>query len=185
MNIFIDLDDTLYMTSSLIQGGTVAEILLAELHAPLFENAKATIEEFNKKGHTCCCVSARGILDSEEINISKCRMRSDGFMGNDKPLITACVSGAKEKLVGINFFYTNYFKQKEIDKKNTVLIDNDFDEIVSAARFGISAIFFAPYLDSIDAKTQSIMDELDVKVARSWLEVGQILNDLELNNKQL
>lgn len=46
MNIFIDLDGTLYDTKGVQKGNTLAHILIAEAKAPLFENSKSTIEGF-------------------------------------------------------------------------------------------------------------------------------------------
>lgn len=183
MNIFIDLDDTLYNTSSVIQGNKTADVLLAELYAPVFENAKETIEDINARGHKCIAISARGIMDNEEVDISKRKLAADGFMHAKDNLISACITYVARKFDGIEIFYKSYSKQDKIDTNNTILIDNDFSQIVSVATKGITTIFFMPNPDAIDQDSQTLINKLSIRIASSWIEIGQIIKDIEFKNE--
>lgn len=103
MNIFIDLDGTLYDTLSVQKGKTLAHLLLAELNAPLIENSKSAIENFCKNKHSCFITTSRGLLDDEEAQITKQRLKSDGFLNSnvDQSLLKGVAFYSKSKINAI------------------------------------------------------------------------------------
>ena len=84
MNIFTDLDGTLYDTDAALNGSTVYHILMAELRAPLFDNAKEVIKEFKEQDHIVMALTKRGLIDDEEVKITKQRFQIDGFIDYDE-----------------------------------------------------------------------------------------------------
>lgn len=178
MNIFIDLDGTLYDTESVQKGKTLAHLLLAELNAPLFDNAKTAIEDFCKEGASCFIVTGRGCMDDEEVQITKRRLREDGFLipvNIPQPLLTGAAFYARSKYKAISDIYRKFY-DSDVDKSNTLLIDNDISQIIEAALGGIKTILFAKDCGYIGKETQELLDKLNVNIAYSWQGVQEIVN---------
>lgn len=177
MNIFIDLDGTLYDTKGVQKGNTLAHILIAEAKAPLFENSKSTIEGFCRKKANCFVVTSRGMLDDEEVQITKQRLKNDGFLNRDidQSLFKGAVFYSERKIDAIRLLYEKFFNS-EIDKDNTIFIDNDIAQIEDVAIYGVKTILFAKDIGYIDEETKSILGNINVNTAHSWKEIEEIVD---------
>lgn len=179
MNIFIDLDGTLYDTKDVQKGNTLAHILIAEAKAPLFENSKSTIEGFCRKKANCFVVTSRGMLDDEEVQITKQRLKNDGFLNRDidQSLFKGAVFYSERKIDAIRLIYEKLFNS-EIGKDNTIFIDNDIAQIEDVAFCGVKTILFAKDIAGFKEETKNTLDELKVNIAYSWQDIEKIANNI-------
>lgn len=182
MLIFVDLDDTLYQTN-VETCGTVAEILIAELLAPMFDHAKETLEKFHKDGYECWVVTARGLISDEEIDNTKIRLRQDGLTHKGKDSVFyGMVNPCRSKYSGIKNVYNNAY-HKEVDTSDCVLIDNDPEAIFEAAENGVPVILFNPDDIEFDEETTRRMGNLPIKTAHSWQEIEKIVDEKDRANR--
>ncbi len=177
MHIFTDLDGTLYNTGDALNGDTVYHILTAELHAPLFDNAKAVLEDFTKQGHICIVLTARGLIDDEEVGITKSKLKDDGLIWCEgkECLIYGMIDHCSIKYSGIKHFYTNYYN-KSVDKANSIFIDDDIRQVINVASNGIQSVLFTPEGVEINRKVLKEINRLNIKIAKSWLEFKEIVD---------
>lgn len=176
MDIFVDLDDTLFNTSSVLTGNSVGEILIAELRAPLFDGAHDAIKALHDQGHTCWVITSRGLNESartEEESITISRIKSL-FKAEKNYYFIGWLTRCGNKYSGINKAWHDYYK-KEVDGKNSILIDDDLAQVLNAKQQGVNAILFAAQEE--DAQTQALCREADVHIAHSWADVKQIVDE--------
>lgn len=179
MNIFIDLDDTLYNTSSALQGSAVAFLLIAEATAPLFDYAKEAIDNFNKKGATCWAVTARGLISDEEVDISKQRLQHDFCKKGEPQKILGIINNCETKMNAIKMVWNNYYNT-EIKGNESILIENDFEQVIDAKQHGVHAILFSS--EALDEESKNACKKLQIPVAQSWKEVEKIVNRIWKEN---
>lgn len=175
MNILVDFDDTLYNTHA-ENCGTVAELLLSYLNAPLFDGAKEVLQEFCKNGHKCFGITARGLICEDEIPVTKLRLRKDGLFCGKGSLITGVIAPNTNKYSGIEYLYENYYKQ-EVQPDDCVLIDDCLEAMMEAADNGVQCILFSPKMEELSASEQEILSKLKINVAHSWEEVKKLVDD--------
>jgi len=176
MIIFIDLDGTLYDTDAALNGSTVYHILMAELRAPLFDNAKEVIKEFKEQDHIVMALTKRGLIDDEEVKITKQRFQIDGFIDYDEQRfdIYGMISHEISKYSSIEDFYNNH---PEFDKEEAILIDDNVKDVVEAASHGVHSVLFAPDLEEIDKESKKLLNKYNVSIIKSWLEFKEIVKE--------
>ncbi len=127
-------------------------LLEIERIAPVKPYAKLVIEKLKEDGHKLICITSRGVLDDEEIEITKKRLKEEGIIF--------------DKLF---FAQANKVKCCQ-DEKIDVMIDDYFDFIQSISNSGINCLYFR----------DNIQDDIInpyVRNVKNWGEVyRQILN---------
>lgn len=169
MKIFIDIDDTLLQTSKSVKGRTGADLLIAELQAPFFEGAEQTIELFKSKGFACFLVTQRGLISDEEITITKQRFSKEKI----GVCFDNCVGHVSNKYLAIEKVYSEVFNS-DIDKSNTIFIDNDVIQVANCANKGIPSILYAPDIENC-SEEHEVCAQLNVPVAGSWDDIRDIV----------
>lgn len=181
MNIFIDLDDTLYDTSSVLASNHVAMLLIAELKAPLFAGAKSALQNFYKSGATNWIVTARGLIDDEEIKITRQRLFRDFSENGEVKTLRAFICCSADKLYSMQFVYQNNFGT-DLAPENSVLIEDDVEQVVNAKQVGVHSILFSP--SETEADVKNACAELQIPIAKSWTEIENIVMDLISKQKE-
>ena len=172
MKIFIDIDDTMLQTSNTCKGNLTGQWLTAERTAPFFEGMEETLHYFKRKGFDCFVVTERGRISEEEVFAVKDRFAVEK---EARSCLHSCVYNATNKLRAIEKVYNEVFGS-QIDKENTIIIDNDVEQVINCAAHGIQTILFAP--ESKEEKGNgNTISLLNITVAKSWDDVkAAVLN---------
>lgn len=173
MKIFIDLDNTLFNTKSVLAGKLAGDLLLAELQAPLFKGAKEALEELVKAGHQCYAITQRGISD-EEIKNTELRLKLEGLKTLDgTSLISDVIYDADYKYEAIKKFckWTD-----PSEKKEALLIDDDFIAGMYSADHGLPVICFYPRC----AEDHNALKDMNLLFATSWDEIANVVLNREV-----
>lgn len=176
MNIFIDIDNTLYQNRSVSNRILNGEFLLEEATAPLFDGAKETMVHLSTLGHKCFAVTQRGLISEEELLITYRRLREAELFAaasNHTSPILAVVGHVKNKYAAINKVYNEYLKT-DLDNSQTILIDDDLQQVAECAASGIRTIWFAPQTNETPEE-KNFYNDHGISIAHSWKEIKDLI----------